>query len=125
MRSFKTLLITTALLEAGAGLALALAPAVAMSLLLNVHEPSPEAVIVGRICGAGLLALGVACWHARDDRGSHSQRGLLWAMLVYNAGAGAGLGYAAATLPSAGGVVLVAAVLHVVMTAWCLAELRR
>lgn len=57
-------------------------------LLFGVGEPSPEALIVGRVGGAGLLAIGVASWLALDDRDSRSQHGLLWGMLIYNVGAG-------------------------------------
>jgi hypothetical protein len=73
---------------------------------------------VGRVCGAAMLAIGVACWFARDDRGSPSQRGLLWAMLVYNIGVCAVLAFAG--LVSMAGVGLWPVVgLHGVMTIWC------
>jgi len=87
MRSQRMLFIATARIEVGAGLSLVCLPALVIWLLLGVGEPSPEALIVGRVGGAGLLAIGVACWLAHDDRGSRSQHGLLWGMLIYNVGA--------------------------------------
>ena len=45
---------------------------------LGVETPVPEALIVGRVCGAGLLALGVACWLSRVTIRSRAQDGLVW-----------------------------------------------
>src|SRR5713101_2491784 len=86
MRSQKNLFIATAIIEAGGGLAMASLPALVIGLLLGVPEPSPEALIFARLSGAALLTIGVACWLARDDRGSRSQHALLWAILIYNVG---------------------------------------
>lgn len=89
MRSNTGFLLVTALVEVGAGLVLLVAPSLATSLLLDIGRPAPEALVVGRVCGAGLLAIGVGCWFARSDHGSPSQRGLLRGALVYNAGTAA------------------------------------
>jgi hypothetical protein len=119
MRSHRSLFISTALIEAGAGLSLLISPAFATWLLLGVRTPSPEALVVGRVGGAALLAIGVACWFARDDYGSRAQHGLLWAMLVYNAGACAVLAFAGSA-PSAAGVGLWPGVgIHAGMAVWC------
>jgi hypothetical protein len=124
MRSHGMLFTATALMEAGAGLSLLSVPALAIWVLLGVRAPSPEALIVSRVCGAGLLAIGVACWLARDDDGSRSQHGLLWAMLVYNVGACTVLAFAG-SLSSMAGVALWPGVgLHAVMTIWCALNLR-
>jgi hypothetical protein len=113
--------MATALLEVVAGLSLLSVPGLAVGLLLGVREPSPEARVVGRVGGAGLLAIGVACWLARDDRGSRSQHSLLSAMLVYNVGACTVLAYAGAMLALAGVALWPTVGLHAVMTIWCLA----
>ena len=113
--------MATALIEVGAGMSLVSVPALAIGLLLGVREPSREALVVGRVGGAGLLAIGVACWLARDDRGSRSQRGLLWAMLVYNVGACTVLTYAGSMLSLAGVALWPAVGLHALMTVWCAA----
>ncbi len=111
--------MATALIEIGAGLSLLSGPALAMWLLLGVRVPSPEALVIGRVGGAGLLALGVACWFARDDRGSRAQHGLLWAMLVYNVGACAVLAFAGAVSSTAGIALWAGVALHAGMTIWC------
>ena len=125
MHASRTLFITTALLEAGTGLVLLSGPALAIGLLLGVVEAAPEALFVARLAGAALLAIGVACWLARDDLGSPSGRGVLWAMLVYNIGACAVLAAAGSTLRMVGVALWPAAALHAFLTAWCALSLSR
>jgi hypothetical protein len=125
VRSQKPLFITTAVIEVGAGLALVGVPGVAIWLLLGVRESSLEALIVGRIGGAGLLALGVACWLARDDRGSSPQHSLSWGMLVYNVGACAILAYVGSMLRTVGVALWPGVIVHAVMATWCAMNMRR
>ena len=61
----KSLLIVTALIEAGTGIALLVAPSVIVELLLGAGLSSPQSLVVGRVAGAALIAIGVACWLAR------------------------------------------------------------
>ena len=124
MRTQKMLFTAAALIEVGAGLSLVGLPAVAIWLLLGVGGPSPEALIVSRVCGAGLLAIGVACWLARGDGGSRSQHGLLWAMLIYNVGVSIVLAFAGLKLQMAGDALWPGVGLHAVMTSWCALNLR-
>jgi len=118
------LFTVTALLEASAGLGLLGIPGTAIALIFGIQEPSPEALIVGRIGGAALLAIGVACWIARDDDGSRSQHGLLWGMILYNVGACAVLAFAGATLKVTGFALWPVALLHAFMAIWCAMSLR-
>lgn len=120
----KPLFVTTALLEAGAGLGLLGVPALAVGLIFGIPAPSPEALVVARIGGAALLALGVACWIARDDRGSRAERGLLWGLLLYNAGACAVLAFAGAVQHMAGIALWPVALLHALMASWCAVRVR-
>jgi hypothetical protein len=124
MRTQKMLFTAAALIEVGAGLSLVGLPALAIWLLLGVRDPSPEALIVSRVCGVGLLAIGVACWLARGDGGSRSQHGLLWAMLIYNLGVCIVLAFAGLELQMAGAALWPAVGLHAVMTSWCALNLR-
>jgi hypothetical protein len=118
-RTRRTLFAAAAFIEAGAGLALVGLPAVGIWLLLGARGASPEALTVGRACGAAMLAIGVACWFARNDPGSPSQRGLLWAMLVYNIGVCAVLAFAGLVSQMAGVGLWPVVGLHGVMTIWC------
>src|SRR5207253_10082635 len=90
MKRFLTL---TAIIEAATGLALIGVPAIVVRLLLGA-EISGASIPLGRVAGAALLALGVACWLARDDTQSRTARGLVVAMLMYNLVATAVLAFA-------------------------------
>ncbi|MFA6956550.1 MAG: hypothetical protein WC538_11830 [Thermoanaerobaculia bacterium] len=79
----KKLLVVTALLEIVTGVALGVAPAPLVSLLAGAELDAPGGLIVARIAAAALLALGVACWLARDDGESRAAQGLVGAMLLY------------------------------------------
>jgi len=124
MRSQRKLFTASALIEIAAGLPMVTLPALAVWLLLGVREPSPEALIASRIGGAGLLGIAVACWLGRDDRGSSSQDGLLWALLVYNVGAFTVLAFSGSMLGMAGVALWPGVGLHAVMTIWCALNLR-
>src|SRR5947209_18814393 len=77
------LLKLTAIIEAATGLALIAVPAIVVRLLLGA-EISGASIPLGRLAGAALLALGVACWLASDDTQGRAARGLIVAMLIYN-----------------------------------------
>jgi len=81
-----TLYSTTAVLELGAGLALLCLPSSAVDLLLGAPLETPAALAVARVGGVALLALGLACWLARDDIHSPAARALVTAMVLYNLG---------------------------------------
>ena len=70
----KKLLLITGLAEAGTGVALMVAPSLVGRLLLGA-ELAGVSVVVARVAGIALLALGVGCWP-----------GPAWlGMLTYNA----------------------------------------
>jgi hypothetical protein len=121
MKRFLTL---TAIIEAATGLALIAVPAIVVRLLLGA-EISGASMPLGRVAGAALLALGVACWLARDDTQSRTARGLVVAMLMYNIVATAVLAFAGVGLGLHGVALWPAVVLHAVMAVWCVACLRR
>ena len=119
------LLKLTALIEAATGFGLIVIPSVVVRLLLGSPLDTPGAVTLGRIAGAALLALGVACWLARDDTQSRTARGLVVAMLMYNITATAVLAFAGVGLGLHGMLLWPALVLHAVMAVWCAGCLRR
>ena len=114
----------TAVVETTAGLALLLSPQLAAGLLLGASLEAPAATIVGRMAGAALLALGTACWLARDDGASRALRGLVAAVLLYNCAAVAVLATAAAGAGLAGVLMWPTVALHAALAAWCIACLR-
>jgi len=117
-------LIVTAIVEAGTGLLLLFLPAVPLVLLLGVSQAAPEAIFIGRVTGAGLLAIGVASWLGRNDERSPAQLGLLVGVLIYDGAAAALLGYAGLVLSMAGIALWPAVVIHTALAVWCVLCLR-
>ena len=123
-RVARSLLVVTALAETGTGVLLLVSPTLVAALLLGTSLVAPAALIVSRIAGAALLALGGACWLARDDGPSRARRGVIAAMLLYNCAAGAVLVTAAAGVRPAGVLMWPAVAVHAALAVWCIACLR-
>ena len=124
LNMMKRFLTLTAIIEAATGLALIAVPAIVVRLLLGA-EISGASIPLGRVAGAALLALGVACCLARDDTQSRAARGLVVGMLMYNLVASAALAFAGMGLGLHGVALWPAVVLHAVMAIWCIVCLRR
>jgi len=120
----KTLLIVTAVIEVATGLALLLTPSLPVSLLFGSSLDTSTALTVGRVAGAALLALGVACWLARHDGQSRAATGLVAAMVLYNTAAVAILASAGVGSGLVGVGLWPAVVLHAALAVWCIACLR-
>ncbi len=103
------LLLFSITVEALTGLALFIAPSWVARLLLGTAL-SPSGTAVARVCGCGLLSLGVAwCGGLRsDDATAPAFRG----MLFYNAAIAVYLGYLCARGTTEGPLLLVVVVLH-------------
>jgi len=119
------LLKLTALIEAVTGLGLITVPSVVVRLLLGSPVDTSAAMMLGRVAGAALFALGIACWLARNDTQSRAARGLVAAMLLYNVAVAALLAFARIGLRLQGMALWPAVVLHAVMAVWCAGCLRR
>ena len=119
------LLKLTAIIEAATGLGLMAVPSMVVRLLLGSPLDTSAAVTLGRVAGVALLALGVACWLARDDTQSRAARGLVAAMLLYNISVAAVLAFAGFGLGLHGIALWPAVILHAVMAVWCTVCLRR
>jgi len=120
----RTLLIVTAVIEAGTGLALAMSPSAPVAMLLGSSLDTPTGLVVGRVAGAALLSLGIACWLARNDEQSRAATGLIVAMLLYNTAVAAVLAYAGIGLRLTGVGIWPAVLLHAALAVWCLACFR-
>jgi hypothetical protein len=119
----KLLLIIAAVMEAGAGLALLLIPTVAVSALLGIPLDTPTGLVAGRIAGAALVALAVACWRARNGERASPATGVVEAMSFYNFAAAMVLVYAAIRLDLRSALLWPAIVLHLCLGVWCVSNL--
>lgn len=117
----KHLFIATAGIEAGAGLALLASPAFAAQILIGAPFDTRADLVVGRVAGAALLALAIACWRARLDVYSPAASGIVVAMLFYNVAAVVVFANAGIGLQLSGIGLWPAVVLHAIMAIWCLA----
>ena len=104
----KVLLAVAATFETVTGIALMFAPNVVTFLLGT--DISGAAVVMTRVAGFGLLALGVACWPRVEGTMPR-----LRAMLIYNLLATAGLGYLRFSSQSVGKLLLPALAAHAVL----------
>lgn len=120
----KALLTVFALVEVGAGLVLLVSPSALTKLLFGTQLDAPTALISGRVAGAALLALVLACWLARNDAQSLVAKGLVAGMLLYNTGVVALLLYAGTASALAGVGLWPAVLIHLLLAAWCIALLR-
>ena len=121
--NMKNVLTLTAVIEVGTGLVLVTLPSLLVTLLLGSSLDTPVALIVARVAGVALLALGVACWLARHDGQSRAARGLVGAMVLHNAAIATVLVYAGIGLGLSSIGLWPTVMLHAVMTVWCVMRL--
>ena len=119
----KLLLIIAAVMEAGAGLALLLIPTVAVSALLGAALDTATGPVAGRIAGAALISLAIACWQARNGERGSAATGVVEAMSFYNFAAAIVLVYAGTRLDLRSALLWPAIVLHLGLGAWCVMTL--
>jgi hypothetical protein len=119
----KLLLIIAAVIEAVAGLTLLLMPAVAVSALLGAALDTATGLVAGRIAGAALVGLAIACWRARDGERGSPATGVVEAMSFYNFAAAMVLVYAGIRLDLRSALLWPAIVLHLGLSAWCVMTL--
>jgi hypothetical protein len=79
----KSLLVTTAVVEATTGIALLAVPAIVVSLLLGASLDAAGGIAISRVTGAAMLSLGLACWFARHDGLTRSGRGVHTALAIW------------------------------------------
>ena len=119
----KLLLIIAAVIEAVAGLALLLIPTAAVSVLLGIPLDTPTGLVAGRIAGAALISLAIACWQARNGERGSPATGIVEAMSFYNFAAAMVLVYAGIRLDLRSALLWPAIVLHLGLGAWCVTTL--
>lgn len=114
------LFIATAVLEMATGVALVVMPGNVVPLLLGAALDAPGALVVARIAGVALLALGLACWLARRDGASRAGQGLIAAMLLYNVAVAAVLARYGLGSGTTGTGLWPTVSVHSILAAWCI-----
>jgi hypothetical protein len=119
----KNLLTVVAVIEVGTGLVMVVLPSLLITLLLGSSLSTPVELILARVAGVALVALGVACWLARHDGQSRAAKGLVGALALYNAGIATVLVYAGIGLGLSGILLWPVVLVHVAMAVWCVMRL--
>ncbi len=111
-----------ACLECATGLGLLLVPGVVIGLLFGQTQSVLETLLLARLGGAALLAIGSASWSAGTFDRSRTGLGLLVGVTLYNGLAAAVLAYAALGLNMQGVLIWPAILTHAALLLWCLAS---
>jgi len=119
----KPLLAMMGAAEAATGLVLAVAPSFLVELLLGAAPGTAAATTVSRVAGVAILALGVACWLARDDSTGQAAKGLTAVMLLYNAAVVAILVLAWVSHGLSGVALWPVVLIHTALAVWCVIAL--
>ena len=119
----KHLLIFTACGEMATGLSLLAIPAIPLRLLIGVEQVSVETVLVARVAGAALLAIGASCWLGRNDQLGPAQFGLIAGVLVYSTAVAGLLVYAGLFLKLVGIALWPAVAVQILLSIGCVFSL--
>ncbi|MDR7133208.1 multisubunit Na+/H+ antiporter MnhG subunit [Lysobacter niastensis] len=120
----KALLIAAAAAELGTGLGLLVVPSFLSQLLLGEGLGSTVSALVGRVAGAALVSIGLACCFESAGRRAGSPKGLLVALLLYNAIVALLLTHGALYRGVHGLLLWPVVVVHVAFAIWCTASIR-
>jgi uncharacterized membrane protein YobD (UPF0266 family) len=114
------LLSMFAVVEGATGLVLLVIPTVLLTFLFGSTPVIPEVSVIGRICGAALLAIAVASWGARDGIRRQGLLELLVGVTLYNCLATTAFVYSALVLKMIGILLWPALLYHAATSMWCL-----
>ena len=120
----QTLLVITAILEILTGMGLILVPGLLIRILLGADINDPVVFTITRVGGSAILALGFACWQARNEPSGRGLRALVAGMLVYNIAVFITLANSALQFKTT--LVLIAALIaHAFLTFFCFSSLKK
>ena len=118
----KALLTATAAIELPTGVALLAAPSFVAKLLLGEALDPGTPIVLGRVAGAALIAIGLSCFAERETDGPS---GLPIGLLIYNAAVAVLLAQAALLGHMRGPVLWPAVVAHALLALWCVQRVLR
>jgi nitrate reductase gamma subunit len=120
----KSLLVATAVIELPTGAGLLVAPSFLAELLLGEALVSAASMVVGRVAGAALVAIGLICWLERAGDRPGSLAGLLAGLLVYHCAVALALVHGALFKGLSGVLLWPVVAVHIVFALWCAVQLR-
>ena len=120
--SIKLFLKITGLVEAITGFGLVIIPSFLITILLGTTLTDKAALIPGRLAGAALITISIACYFVKGDSQSYL---MVKAMLVYNLISTTLLVYAYLVVGISGPGLWPAVLLHTGLLAWCILLLKR
>jgi hypothetical protein len=120
----KPLLAAIAAAELATGLGLLVAPAAVVELLLGQPLDPGVPLVVGRVAGIALVAIGLMCWLQKSSTLEGSLSGLLIGLLVYNGAVPVLLVYSYMTYGTNGLGLWPVVALHLMFTVLLAASLR-
>ena len=118
------LLIATAGMETATGLALLVTPSFVTRLLIGEESLAPATLVVARVAGCALIAIGAICWLARRLDASGRRTDVIAGLLVYNVAVAVVLGHSALGYGMSGVALWPVVVLHAALASWCVACVR-
>lgn len=123
----KLLLVISAAIEAAIGASLLILPTFTALRILGVTLDTPPGQVAGRIAGAALIALAIACWNTRNGKRDGLAKGVVIAILFYDLAAVSVLVYAGISLGLHGPLLWPTIVLHLALAvcAWLVSGLRK
>ena len=121
----KYLLTVTAIVEGCAGLMFEVLPSQMSKLVFGTSLSTSIEFALARGFGIGLIGLAVICWLTRHDGQSHTVRGIVGGLMVFEAGCAIGLLYANIVSGLSSIFFWPFVLIHLVMATWCIVCLRK
>ncbi len=119
------LLTVDSVIEMGSGLLMVVFPSFLWKIVLGTALSTPVELTLSRIAGAAVVALATSWWLVRNDERSHTLRGVVGGMVVFNAGVVIALGYAGIALGLSTILLWPFILIHLAMAVWCIVCLRK
>jgi hypothetical protein len=119
------LFVVTAIVELGAGVLMLAVPSVAATLLMGAALPAGPSLVLARVAGIALIALGIICARARRDEHSAGTKAIIIGLTIYHAATVLLLVLVAVIMGLTGPLLWPAVLLHAAMTMLCIGGRRR
>ncbi len=107
----------------GGGLLMAVFPSFLWKNVLATTLSTLAELTLSRIAGVAVVTLATSWWVARNDEQSHTLRGVVGGMVVFNAGVVIALGYAGVILRLSTILLWPFILIHLALAVWCFIRL--